>query len=164
MSKQNLIIKANVALTTVFVVVTALAVIVFNPLLRNVVATVDLALFAIGVASFIWGYFSAVQRSRTDEISVAGLFLLIDKVAPKSIMRMMNSALAVQALVGLAGAIIRGSTNGKPGSTLAFGVLVPLLGLGLNGLWASKYGIFVARSLSGGSTSEGEIGKDGGHG
>ena len=164
MSKQNLIIKANVALTTVFVVVTALAVIVFNPLLRNMVATVDLALFAIGVASFIWGYFSAVQRSRTDEISVAGLFLLIDKVAPKSIMRMMNSALAVQALVGLAGAIIRGSTNGKPGSTLAFGVLVPLLGLGLNGLWASKYGIFVARSLSGGSTSEGEIGKDGGHG
>ena len=164
MIKQSFIIKANIALTVFFVVVTALAVIVFNPVLRNLVAVVDLTLFAIGVATFIWGYFSAVQRSRTDEISVAGLFLLIDKVAPKTIMKMMNSALALQAIIGLSGAIIRGSTNGKPGSTLAFGVLVPLLGLGLNGLWASKYGIFVARSLSGGSTSEGEIGKDGGHG
>lgn len=164
MIKQSFIIKANIALTVFFVVVTALAVIVFNPVLRNLVAVVDLTLFAIGVATFIWGYFSAVQRSRTDEISVAGLFLLIDKVAPKTIMKMMNSALALQAIIGLSGAIIRGSTNGKSGSTLAFGVLVPLLGLGLNGLWASKHGIFAARSLPGVSTSEGEIGKDGGHG
>ena len=163
-SNQNSIVRFNFVLTAVFVVVTALAVIIFSPALRSMVAVVDLVLFAIGVATFIWGYFSAVQRSRSDEISVAGLFLLIDKVAPKSIMRAMNAALAIQIIVGLAGAIIRGSTNGKPGSTLAFGVLVPLLGLGLNGLWASKHGSFGARTLPGGSTPEGEIGKDGGHG
>ncbi|MEY3582871.1 MAG: hypothetical protein RLZ02_1824, partial [Actinomycetota bacterium] len=83
-SKQNSIVRFNFVLTAVFVVVTALAVIIFSPVMRSSVAAVDLVLFAIGVATFIWGYFSAVQRSRSDEISVAGLFLLIDKVAPKS--------------------------------------------------------------------------------
>jgi hypothetical protein len=47
---------------------------------------------------------------------------------------------------------------------LAFGVLVPLLGLGLNGLWASKYGSFGKRIIGQVSASEDEIGKDGVHG
>jgi len=158
------ITKLNVALTAVFVVITVLAVVVFNSPLRRLVAIVDLLLFAIGVATFIWGYFSAVQRSRSDEISVAGLFLLIDGVASKSVMRVMNSALAIQVTVGLGGAIFRRSTDGVAGSTLAFGVLVPLLGLGLNGLWASKYGSFGKRILDQVSAPEGEIGKDGEHG
>jgi hypothetical protein len=76
----------------------------------------------------------------------------------------MNSALAIQVIVGLGGAIIRRSTDGVDGSTLAFGVLVPLLGLGLNGLWASKYGMFGKRILGEVSAPEGEIGKDGAHG
>ena len=158
------IVELNAALTAVFVVITVLAVVVFNSPLRRLVAIVDLLLFAIGVATFIWGYFSAVQRSRSDEISVAGLFLLIDGVASKSVMRVMNSALAIQVTVGLGGAIIRRSTDGVAGSTLAFGVLVPLLGLGLNGLWASKYGSFGKRILDQVSAPEGQIGKDGEHG
>jgi hypothetical protein len=110
------------------------------------------------------GYFSAVQRSRYDEISVAGLFLLLDKVADRSTTLKMNTALAVQTIVGLTGAIVRGSTDGKPGSTLAFGVLVPLLGLGLNGMWASKHGVFAPRNVPNVSADESDIGKDGHHG
>ena len=154
----------NAALTAIFVIVSVLAVAVFNSPLRKLVAIVDLLLFAVGVATFILGYFSAVQRSRSDEISVAGLFLLIDGVATKSVMRIMNSALAVQVVVGLGGALVRRSTNGVSGSTLAFGVLVPLLGLGLNGLWASKFGSFGKRILPDVSAPEGEIGKDSAHG
>ncbi|MFM8815921.1 MAG: hypothetical protein ACKOE0_07930, partial [Actinomycetes bacterium] len=86
------IVKINASLTAVFVVVTVLAVMVFSAPLRRLVAIVDLVLFAIGVAAFIWGYFSAVQRSRNDEISVAALFLLIDGAATKSVMRVMNAA------------------------------------------------------------------------
>ena len=95
---------------------------------------------------------------------MAGLFLLIDGVATKSVMRIMNSALTVQVVVGLGGAIVRRSTDGVSGSTLAFGVLVPLLGLGLNGLWASKNGTFGKRIVPEVSAPEGEIGKDGAHG
>ena len=158
------IVKLNAALTAIFVIVSVLAVAIFNSPLRRLVAIIDLLLFAIGVATFIWGYFSAVQRSRSDEISVAGLFLLIDGVATKSVMRLMNSALAIQVVVGLGGAIIRRSTDGVSGSTLAFGVLVPLLGLGLNGLWASKYGTFGKRIFGQVSAPEDEIVKDGVHG
>ena len=158
------IVKLNIGLTAVFVFITVLAVVVFNSPLRRLVAIVDLVLFAVGVAAFIWGYFSAVQRSRSDEISVAGLFLLIDGVASQFVMRAMNAALATQVIVGLGGAIIRSSTDGVAGSTLAFGVLVPLLGLGLNGLWASKYGSFGKRILGEVSAPEDEIGKDGDHG
>jgi len=90
------IVKLNAALTAVFVVITVLAVVVFNAPLRRLVAVVDLLLFAIGVAAFIWGYFSAVQRSRSDEISVAALFLLIDGAASKSVMRIMNAHLGIR--------------------------------------------------------------------
>jgi hypothetical protein len=158
------LVRINVVLTALFVVFTTVAAAVFSPELRVAVAVFDLALFAIGVSTFILGYFSAVQRSRYDEISVAGLFLLLDKVADRSIAVKMNSALAVQTIVGLTGAIVRGSTDGKPGSTLAFGVLVPLLGLGLNGMWASKHGVFEARNLPNVSADESDIGKDGQHG
>jgi hypothetical protein len=158
------IVKLNTALTAIFVIVSVLAVAIFNSPLRKLVAIVDLLLFALGVATFIWGYFSAVQRSRSDEISVAGLFLLIDGVATKSVMRIMNLALTIQVVVGLGGALVRRSTNGVSGSTLAFGVLVPLLGLGLNGLWASKNGTFGKRIVPEVSAPEGEIGKDGAHG
>jgi hypothetical protein len=158
------IVKMNVALTAIFMIVSVLAAAIFSSPLRKLVAIVDLLLFAVGVATFIWGYFSAVQRSRSDEISVAGLFLLIDGVATKSVMRIMNSALMIQVVVGLGGALVRRSTNGVSGSTLAFGVLVPLLGLGLNGLWASKFGSFGKRILPDVSAPEGEIGKDSAHG
>ena len=95
------IVKLNAALTAVFVVVSVLAVVVFNSPLRRLVAIVDLLLFAIGVATFIWGYFSAVQRSRGDEISVAGLFFLIDGVATKSVMRLMTSSTMAAVLAAL---------------------------------------------------------------
>jgi hypothetical protein len=158
------IVRINLVLTGLFVVVTAIAAAVFSPELRVAVVVFDLALFAIGVAAFILGYFSAVQRSRYDEVSVAGLFLLLDKVADRSTTLRMNTALAVQTIIGVTGAIVRGSTDGKPGSTLAFGVLVPLLGLGLNGMWASKHGVFASRNVPNISADESDIGKDSHHG
>ena len=35
--------------------------------------------------------------------------------------------------------------DGNPGSSLAVGFLAAMLGFGLNGLWASRYGVFVPR-------------------
>lgn len=138
--------RLNVGLTAVFVVVTVLATAVFDDFWRTTVVVVDLALFAVGVVGFILGYFGAVGRSRSEEISVAGAFLLTGEVAPKGIRLVMWSCLGVQVVVGLVGAILRSSTDGQPGSVLAFGVLVPMLGLGLNGWWASRNGTFPLRA------------------
>jgi hypothetical protein len=142
---KSVIVRSNILITGVFTVLTSLAAWLFTPGLRGMIVAVDLALFAIGCFAFIWSYFSAVQRSRTDEISVAGLFALAGGVAPRRITMVMNSCLAAQVLVGLIGAIVRSSTDGRAGSTLAFGVLVPIFGLGLNGLWSSRLGVFPPR-------------------
>jgi hypothetical protein len=137
--------RVNIILTFVFFVATVVAAVVFSPATRAIGVFVDLVLFSVGVAAFIWGYFSAVQRSRVDEISVASLYFLSGQVANKQVQKIMNGCLIAQLVIGLAGAIARSSTDGKAGSTLAFGVLVPLLGLGLNGLWASQFGTFTPR-------------------
>ena len=137
--------RINLFLTSLFLVVTAVVAVVFTPATRAVGVAVDLVLFGIGVAAFIWGYFSAVQRSRVDEISVASLYFLSGQVADRQVQRTMNGCLIAQLVIGLAGAIARSSTYGQAGSTLAFGVLVPLLGLGLNGLWASQFATFTPR-------------------
>ena len=55
--------------------------------------------------------------------------------------------LAVQCVVGLGVALARPSTDGKAGSVMAFAVMVPMLGIGLNGLWAGKFGTFGPRQL-----------------
>ena len=142
---KSVIVRSNILITGVFTVLTSLAAWLFTPGLRGMIVAIDLALFAIGCFAFIWSYFSAVQRSRTDEISVAGLFALTGGVAPRRITMVMNSCLAAQVVVGLIGAIVRSSTDGRAGSTLAFGVLVPIFGLGLNGLWSSRLGVFPLR-------------------
>jgi hypothetical protein len=142
---KSLIVRSNILFTGVFTVLTLVAAWLFTPGLRGMIVAVDLALFAIGCFAFIWSYFSAVQRSRTDEISVAGLFALTGGVAPRRITLVMNSCLSAQVVVGLIGAIVRSSTDGRAGSTLAFGVLVPIFGLGLNGLWSSRLGVFPPR-------------------
>ena len=137
--------RINLFLTALFLVATVVSAAVFTPTTRAAGVVVDLVLFSIGVAAFIWGYFSAVQRSRVDEISVASLYFLSGQVADKKVQKTMNGCLIAQFVIGLAGAIVRSSTDGRAGSTLAFGVLVPLLGLGLNGLWASQFGSFTPR-------------------
>jgi hypothetical protein len=76
----------------------------------------------------------------------------------------MSWCLGVQVVVGLGGAILRNSTEGKPGSTLAFGVLVGMCGLGLNGLWAAKHGTFGPRRSAEETPETPEIGNDGNHG
>jgi hypothetical protein len=75
----------------------------------------------------------------------------------------MLSLLVVQTVVGLATAIARSEAeDGSPGTSLAVGVLVPMFGIGLNGLWCSFHGVFPARAD--GVTSDAAIGKNGDHG
>lgn len=139
------IVRVNVALTAVFVATAVSSAVFFDQPWKAVAVATALSCFAVGVVAFLWGYFAAVQRSRQDDIAVSALYFLVDSVAPQKLARVMNGLLAVQVLVALATAIARGSTDGEPGSTLAFGILVPMLGLGLNGLWGAMHGTFRPR-------------------
>jgi hypothetical protein len=85
----------------------------------------------------------------------------------------------VQVVVALGTAIGRSEADdGSPGTSLAVGILVPMFGLGLNGLWAAFHGVFPPRERSAGAgvdiggavgddvgtTSGSELGQNGDHG
>jgi len=143
----RLIVQTNVVLTVAFIVTSLLAAIVFDQPWKSVAVITSLVCFTVGVVAFLWGYWTAVQRSREDEIGVAVLYFLMDGVAPLPVSRLMNTLLGVQCAVALGTALSRPSTDGKPGSTLAFGILVPMLGLGLSGLWGAVHGTFRPRII-----------------
>jgi hypothetical protein len=139
------IARVHAALTGAFVGVTLVAAWGFAPWQRSLVTAVDLGLFVGGTAAFLWSFAVAVGRSRTEEISVAALYLLGGGIVPRRLALAMHACLALQVVVGLGAAIARSSTDGRPGSALAFGVLVPVLGVGLNGVLAVRHGTFGLR-------------------
>ena len=132
------IIQADIAGTALFTVVTVVEVVVMA-WMRPVAVAVDLGLFAIGCATFLGSYAIALNRSRSHEIGVASLYLLTNKVAPTPVRWRLWGALAVQCVVAVTAASVR------PFTTAAFSVLVPMFGLGLNGLWAARHGTFGPR-------------------
>ena len=144
-SAGQILVRANVVLTAVFMVTSLVAAVSFRQPWKTVSVAVDIVCFAIGIFAFLWGYWNAVQRSREEDIGVASLYFLMDGIAPRSVSVRMNGLLGTQLVWAIATALSRGSTNGKPGSTLAFGVLVPMMGLGLNGLWGAFHGTFAPR-------------------
>ncbi|MGA0879685.1 MAG: hypothetical protein ACO3SP_11265 [Ilumatobacteraceae bacterium] len=144
------LVWADITGSALFVVSATTAAVVFDGLAKVQGVVVALVLFAIGVVTFIWGYWSAVQRSRTHDMSVVELYFLLGPAVPRRVKLILNGCLVLQTVVSLATALARGSTPdnagvSNPGSTLAFGVLVPMLGLGLNGLWAASHGGFGRR-------------------
>lgn len=123
--------------TGVFVAVATVATLLPDEAARAA-AVVDVALFAVGVVAFLWAYWIAVQRSRTDAIGIGGLYFLAGS-APKEVRVRLLGSLAVQVAVAVVSASIR------PYTAVAFGILVPVLGLGLAGLWGARHGTFPPR-------------------
>lgn len=108
--------------------------------LRPFAAAVALVLFAIGSVVFLVAFATAVERSRSDAIGIGGLYFLVGS-APSRVRRSLLGSVIVEVVVGVATAGIRMFTS------LAFGTLVPMFGLGLAGLWAARYGRFGSRGM-----------------
>lgn len=102
------------------------------------VAVFDVFLFVVGTVAFLAAFGRAVGRSRHEVLSVAGIFLLAGS-APRPMQWRLLGALGVQVVVAVVTASIRLYTS------LAFGMLVPMYGLGLAGLWAARHGSFPPR-------------------
>ena len=132
------IIQGDLVGTALFTVVSVVEVIV-QSWTRPVAVAMDLVLFAIGCTTFLGAYAIAIGRSRTEEIGVASLYLLTNRVAPNPVRVRLLGAVAVQCVVAVTVASVR------PFTAAAFAVLVPMFGLGLNGLWAARHGTFGPR-------------------
>ncbi|WP_394941485.1 hypothetical protein [uncultured Ilumatobacter sp.] len=142
----ELIVRGNVIGTAIFVATAVFAAAVFTTTAQWVGASIAMALFAVGVFAFLWGFWNAVQRSRDEEVSVTQLYMLLGAGTPKKVRRTMLLMLCIQVVAAFGTAIWRiDGPDGSPGSSLAVGLLVPMFGLGLNGLWAAYHAEFGKR-------------------
>jgi hypothetical protein len=132
------IIRASVIGTAIFLVSTALAVIVTGARLPAAIG--DIVFLFAGCGAFFWCLAVAAERSRHKEIGLWNLFLL-EGVAPRRVRQQLLGALLIEIVVGLGAAFVA--------PPLAFGLLVPIYGLGLSGLWGAKYGAFGPRKSPG---------------
>ena len=100
----------------------------------GVSVAVALVLFFISIGAFAYAFVVAAARSaRGDNIVVANLFFLQGS-APRSVQRAFLLLFVVCALIA-AGTVV----------WAPFGVLVPMLPIGLAGVWAARYGTFPPR-------------------
>ena len=127
------IITWSWATTAVFAVV-ALAATLGVTSLEAVAVGVSLVFFAASLG--VWAYafaIAVVRNSHGDDISVPGLFFLSGS-APKRVRRHLLGSLAVS----IVAAVVTVKAN-------PFSALVPMLALGLTGLWAARHGTFPPR-------------------
>lgn len=140
-------VRADVGGTALFLAALAIAV----PLRAErwaqiLIAVVSVGLFAVGVGSSLWAYAAALERSRVQEVGVANLYLLTGATAPTKLKRVLLGALVLQVLASFGAATV--GVVGLEDSqlnALAFGVLVPMFGIGMNGAWAARYGSYGPR-------------------
>ena len=93
-----------------------------------------LVAFALSLVVWTWAFGSSVVRStRGDEIAVASLFVSVGE-APGKVRAHLFGAFGVCLVLAA------GTAAANP-----FGVLVPMLPLGLIGLWAARHGVFPPR-------------------
>jgi hypothetical protein len=130
------IVKASLAGTAIFLVAALLGTISLD--LAIVTVIVSLVLFAIGTVAFLAAYFTAIGRSRYEAIGMGGLFFLAGS-APRRVQVLLLGSLGVEVVIAFVAASIRIYTP------VAFGLLVPMYGLGLAGLWGARHGTFATR-------------------
>jgi len=132
------IVRTSVYGTGIFVALAALATVTDAGPVIVVSVVVDLVLFVAGCLAFVATLLRAADRSRREVLSLPGIWWLSGS-APAAIRRPLLVALGVEIVVALVTASVR------PFTGLAFGVLVPVYGLGLVGLWAARMGTFPPR-------------------
>lgn len=102
--------------------------------LRGVALAVALALFVAGIGVWLWAFGVALARNaQGDDIVVSSLFLVQGPV-PRTVRNQLFGALAVSVVLAAA-----------TGTADAFGILAPMLPLGLVGLWGARHGEFPPR-------------------
>jgi hypothetical protein len=102
--------------------------------LDGVAVGVPFALFLIGTVIMVWAFVLGLSRTtRGDNVVVSNLYLLAGS-APRRVQAHLFGALAASIVAAAALAAVNPAV-----------VLVPILPLGLNGLWSARHGTFPPR-------------------
>lgn len=136
-----MIVKVSWAGTALFAV-SAVAAAISPDTFEALALAVALVLFAVGMVVFLVAFVHAVGRSREVDIGIGGLYFLAGS-APRSVQVQLLGSLGVEIVVAFA------TASARPFTSLAFGMLVPLYGLALCGLWGAYHGSFPPRAAPG---------------
>lgn len=102
--------------------------------LDGVAVGVAVGLFAVSIPVWVYAFGLAVARTtRGDDVVVASLFFLQGS-APRRVQLELLGALGACVVIAAATAVAN-----------PFGVLVPMLPLGLTGLWGARHGTYPPR-------------------
>ena len=135
-----MIIKASWIGTIVFGI-TAIAAAIDPDLFGGVALAVALVLFLAGCVIFLAAFFHAVSRSREVDIGIGGLYFLAG-TAPRDVQLHLLGSFGAEVVIAFS------TASARPFTSLAFGMLVPVYGLGCCGLWGARHGKFSPRSPS----------------
>jgi hypothetical protein len=114
----------------------------------TIAVVVALLLFAASLVVWVWAFGVAAARSaRGDDIAIGSLFLMEGKVSRPVRRQLYGSVALCLALTAL-------TASANP-----FGVLVPMLPIGLIGLWGARHGEYPARSQRARGTAGGRTGE-----
>ena len=141
MGDQNLgtrLLRLAWEVTLVFAVLSALTHVLAESL-DLVYAVFSSALFVVGIFLFGLGFWNGVQRSRTELVTLSGLLAASRSNVSSSALRLLWGAVLAQSVIGGVAAGLR------PFTQQAFGLLVPMFGIGLAALWGSRHGRFHLR-------------------
>lgn len=127
--------RSALAVTAIHVVLTAVS-LIGSGTVRGIVAIVFVIMFFLGSVVFVAAFVMAANRSRTEDVSVAGVFFLSDGAVATTDRRLFLGCVGVQTVVSLAAATAALFT------AVAFSLLVPLLGLGLAALFGARTAVF----------------------
>ena len=110
----------------------------------GVVVNLSVMMFLVSLPLWIYALVIALARSaRGDDIAVASLFFLQNS-APASLRRSFLLSLGVTVVVAATTAFVN-----------PFAVLVPMLPLGLSGVWGARHGVYPPRPARRGSVPVG---------
>ena len=116
---------------------------VFSDVAKTPAWLCAMLLFAAGAAAYLAAYARIVRRSRLERVELTG-FIFLAGSAPAGVRRLLVGCTVVQLAVALITAGIR------PYTSLAFGIMTPMYGLGLQALWAAYFGTFPRREADAG--------------
>ncbi len=133
-------VLANLSLR-ISIVFSVLSVITFlvAPSIDRVYSVISAILFVAGILTLGLGFWNGIQRSRVDDVRLAGLLSVDKSFVPAGIRNRLWSAVLLQVVVTFTFAALR------PITEQAFGVLVPTLGIGFATLWGSRFAKFHPR-------------------
>ncbi len=132
---ERSLIRVGTGLTVIHALSTVLS-LFGGTSVRSTTVIVFAVLFLMGVLGCLFAFVVALNRSRHEEVHLAGAFFLAGDVVDSRTRRILYLLLLIQVMVGVGGASL------APFTPVAFSVLVPLVGMALVALTGSLAGTF----------------------